>query len=104
MKVIYEAFDGKQFEDKTECLWYEFESTHLLLNTITFFDENGNILSRSNEDDFYGSTYKLIVPSDEAAAKLIDYAKLMGWCCFEEIGYAGIWIWDDSDSFKREED
>ena len=69
MKMVYEALDGKIFEDDEECLDYE---DRLRLNTIfkniKFYDSNNVLMELKNIDDFFNAleyNYKIVIPTEE---------------------------------------
>ena len=69
MKIVYEALDGKIFEDDEECLDYE---DKLRLNTIfkniKFYDSNNVLMELKNIDDFFNAleyNYKVVIPTKE---------------------------------------
>lgn len=59
-KTVYEAFDGKQFEDQTECEEYEFDTKYKTLNKnhIKMWNENKHLIPPDRwVADFEGAYY-----------------------------------------------
>ena len=97
MRVIYEAYDGRQFDDEFECEDYEFSLNHPHLFGIVLYDEDGkeycfNRFYVSNEDNYF-SCEKVIIHDDQ---ELVDFHCLStncGWCEFsEQIDSPGTWV------------
>ena len=61
MKIIYQAFDGKNFDNEEDCEIYEFKKIHQSLFTIDFYNEDGKRfhLSKNRDDLWNDSTYHL---------------------------------------------
>ena len=97
MKIInlYEAFDGKRFEDENECISYEAVNLHPNLFKITFIDENSNIytIDKNNvfNDYVYQTCEEIYIPDEEALKDLLWLAKECGWCEFENFSMPGHW-------------
>ena len=69
MKIVYEALDGKIFEDDEECLDYE---DKLRLNTIfkniKFYDGNNELMELNGTLDLLDAleyNYKITIPTKE---------------------------------------
>ena len=67
MKVIYEAFDGTQFEEKNECLEYEliYEEERISEQIILLDQYGGVIADRVSEVDF-DRVFTIVVGNEEA--------------------------------------
>lgn len=91
MKVVYYAFDGKDFDDEDECQEYEFELLRRSLE-VKMFDRAGN-----NEEDLEQAFF-VYIPNKESYKKLVDYAERLDLICpYEE----GLWEWNET---KRSSD
>lgn len=51
MEVIYKAIDGKMFDDKEECMNYEFKLS-IMDNNLTMLDKNGIKIFNDKNDSF----------------------------------------------------
>lgn len=100
MKVIYEAFDGTQFNNEPDCLKYE----KALGNNVVMMDCNENIVKNTDcaavvwlkdEDsaEIFHSMAKEI--GDEAAAHTI-LKKECGFFFWDEYSDRYIWISNES--------
>lgn len=97
MKTIYlyEAFDGKRFEDENECMSYEAVNFHPDLFKITFVDENNNICTIDKNDVFndriYQNCEEVYIPDEKSLKDILWLAEECGWCEFEDFLRPGHW-------------
>ena len=91
MRVLYIADDGTEFDDSWDCEDYEWRQNHKALNSITFLDENNNVLNDPMSDETYNSAETIIVPTDEAAKELRELGEYAGWF-YDSITSAGVWM------------
>lgn len=97
MKTIYlyEAFDGKRFEDENECMSYEAVNFHPDLFKITFVDENNNICTIDKNDVFndriYQNCEEIYIPDEKSLKDILWLAEECGWCEFEDFLRPGHW-------------
>ena len=106
MKILYQADDGKLFENEWDCEEYEAKIVHSHLKNITFFTiedcpyfmNDDNIFS----DDIYYDCWKITVHNIDELNDLIWLVDYCGWCEFEQITEPGTWIRHETDSFFHE--
>ena len=98
MKIIYQAFDGRNFDNKEKCEIYEFKKLYPNLFTIDFYDAENKLfhLSKEKDDLWDDATYYMAEKVKiHNVAELSDFlllAKEAGWCEFEEqINDIGLW-------------
>ena len=98
MKIIYQAFDGKNFENEEDCEIYEFKKLHPNLFTIDFYDAENKLFHLSkNKDNLWNDVtyYTAEKVKIHNAAELSDFlllSKECGWCDFyEQINEIGFW-------------
>ena len=98
MKIIYQAFDGKNFDDEEKCEVYEFKKLHPNLFTIDFYDEENKLFHLSEDkDNLWNDTVYYMAEKVEIhnTAELSDFlllSKECGWCEFyEQINDVGLW-------------
>lgn len=99
MRVIYEALDGKQFDNEWECYNYEFILKHKEMFNIEFFDEKDNLYKITETDDpcivdkIYQYTEKVKIHNERELSDLMALSEDYGWCEFEDyITSPGFWI------------
>lgn len=95
MKIWYEADDGTFFEDEDDCYMHEQTLKHQHLNTIIFFDKEGNkYTTESNffNDDIYQRAERVIIHSIEELADFIWLVEETGWTEFTQIDSVGEWV------------
>ena len=90
MKVIYEAFDGTQFDNEPDCLDYEHKKGKA---DIVMLDCNGNSVTKTNSAAF-------VWLKDEHSATLFhslarDIGDLVPASTIRE-GECGFFFWDES--------
>lgn len=97
MKIInlYEAFDGKRFEDENECMSYEAVNLHPNLFKITFVNENNDIytIDKNNvfNDDIYQKCEEIYIPDRESQKDILWLSEECGWEEFYAFEKAGHW-------------
>lgn len=98
MRIIYQAFDGRNFYDEESCEIYEFKKLHPSLFTIDLYnDKNEKIHFSKSKDDLWNDKYYHYTEKVEIhnTAELSDFlllSKDCGWCEFEEqINDIGFW-------------
>lgn len=104
MKIIYEAFDGKQFDDEFECTDYEWKKEHnVSLKDLIFYDIDGKVmLGDKLSEDVYSKVMKIEVLSNNAVQAIQDIANYTGFLCYDVIREVGIWEWNNEDEkFKK---
>lgn len=94
--TIYEAFDGKRFEDEEKCINYEGIHFHTGLFRITFVNNSGNFIytiDKNNifNDDIYQKCEEIYIPDEESLKDLLWLAEECGWCEFENLSKLGHW-------------
>ena len=95
MRIVYIADDGTHFDDEYECRDYEWMQRHRALNDVVIFDKDGNWLKDIFSEDTYSKAMKIVVPNRAASLAFIDLAQYTGFCTYEDINRAGIWVWDE---------
>ena len=104
MKVIYEAFDGTQFDNEFSCEDYEWKLNHeKFLKDLIFYDKDGKVMTDSKlSEDVYSKVMKIEVLSDDGVQALKDIADYTGFLCYDVIDNIGVWTWnDDNKEFER---
>lgn len=102
MRTLYIADDGKQFEDKYECINYEFDILHPHLKTIELYNGNNEKLTDPLDDDTYSSLTKIIIHSEEELIDLYDAADYTGFTGYYDIKSSGTWVFDqDKEKFVK---
>lgn len=103
MKIIYEAFDGKQFDDEWDCYDYEFIQTHQDLFNIVFYNKERKPYhyTSANDDSIYGNCWAILIHNEDEFNALNDLAKDTGWCEFnKDEGYItspGLWYREEDE-------
>ena len=99
MKVIFEAFDGTQFDDEEECIDYENKFEHSSVFDIAFFNKEGNeyYISDLYDESAYNNAERVIVHDEKELKDLAWITKENGWCEFEQIDDVGEWVRFESD-------
>ena len=98
MKIVYQAIDGKIFEEEENCALYEQElKKKEIENDVVGLDSNLNLISLSNYDisNFIDKLVYLIIKTDESANIFYDLADEEGWDVPKE---KGIFKWNDNNS------
>ena len=104
MKIIYEAFDGTQFDNEFECTDYEWKLNHKeSLKDLIFYDEDEKVMTDSKlSEDVYSKVMKIEVLSDYGVQALKDIADYTGFSCYNVVNEVGIWVWNNEDkNFKK---
>lgn len=98
MKIIYQAFDGKNFDNEEKCEIYEFKNLHPNLFSINFYDEDNRLFRLSKDEDklwndeTYYKTEKVEIHNTAELSDFLLLAKECGWCEFyEQIDDVGLW-------------
>lgn len=100
MKILYQAKDGKIFDNEDECCGYEYKLEFPEIFNICFYDKDG-LLYHINEDDIFNDDYYFRAEKVDIYNKtdLIVFRKLArecGWCEFtDQITSPGTWIRKD---------
>ena len=95
MRTVYIADDGKEFDDEYECEHYEWKLKHPNLTFVTLFDKDKNVLNDIFSEDTYGSVMTIVVLNDDAAKELRDFVDYAGYCAYQDIEEAGVWVWNE---------
>ena len=104
MKIIYEAFDGTQFDDELKCVNYEWKLNHeKSLKDLIFYDKDGKVMTDSKlSEDVYSKVMKIEVLSDYGVQTLKDIADYAGFCCYDVIDSIGVWTWNkENEKFEK---
>ena len=104
MKIIYEAFDGTQFDNEFECEDYEWKLNHEeSLKDLIFYDKDGKVMTDSKlSEDVYSKVMKIVVLSNYGVQALKDIADYTGFLCYNVVNEVGIWVWNNEDeNFKK---
>ena len=104
MKIIYEAFDGTQFDNEFECEDYEWKKNHEeSLKDLIFYDRKGKVmLGKKLSEDVYNNVMKIEVLSNNAVKAIQDIADYTGFLCYGTINEVGVWKWNNEDrKFKK---
>lgn len=98
MKIIYQAFDEKSFENEEDCEVYEFKKLHPNLFTIDFYDAENKLFHLSKDRDnlwndiTYYTAEKVEIHNTAELSDFLLLSKETGWCEFEEqINEVGFW-------------
>ena len=93
--MMFQADDGKIFDDLLKCMSYEAEIFHPALFSISFFDKDNNLYRIQKGDVFdeaiYDKAEKIVITSNEELEDLHWYTGETGWCEFEQIDSVGTW-------------
>ena len=103
MKIIYEAFDGKQFNDEWECETYEFNELILKRTGVKVYDKRGFLLKNMNLNEEYdtdGKEHRVIVHNQKDLEDIKKVARFTG--LYYDIDSTGVWIYveDSKDVFN----
>lgn len=81
MKIItiYEAYDGKQFDDETDCLEYELKLKEKD-TTLRAYGKHNKVLHDLWKDETYNETFKVVIPDTNALVFLMDLQDYCGFC------------------------
>ena len=97
---LYEAFDGKRFDNEDECMNYEAVNFHPNVFKIIFIDKDNNIYPIDKNDIFNDNIYQkceeIYIPNEESLKDLLWLAEECGWEEFYDFSKPGHW--------KRSED
>lgn len=94
MKVLYIADDGKKFENKFDCLEYEWKLNHPSLKDICFYDKDNNLLEDIFSDKIYQITEKVVVTNKDQLGDLFEFARYTGFCSYYDIIDCGEWVFN----------
>ena len=96
MRIIYESYDGSQFNSEEECLTYENSLKHSDLFSIVFFDrlDRPYTIRKDNmyDDEVYYRSEKIEIHNKKELNDLLWLSEECGWCEFEQITSIGSWI------------
>lgn len=103
MKIIYEAFDGTQFDNEFDCEDYEWKKNHKeSLKDLRFYDDHNKILKDKLSEDTYSKVMTILVFSENGLQALKDIADYTGFSCYDVIDEIGIWKWDvETENFEK---
>ena len=89
MKIIFEANDGKQFDNENDCEAYEGALLHPNLFSITFYNMSGDSyrIQRHNifSDDVYNTCEVIDVHNEKEVDDLAWLVEQTGWVELEDI-------------------
>lgn len=96
MKILYEADDGKIFNNEFECFSYEFGLKFSEITKIKFFDINGKMfyinINDLFNDKYYNNCERIYIHNNVELICLHAVANEAGWCEFESILEPGFWV------------
>lgn len=94
MKVItiYEAFDGKKFEDEFECLTHEMDILELT-SDIQIYGKHNKKLHVWYSDATYNQCTKIVLPSESSIQVLKRIQDFAGFFCDIPPVMESIGIW-----------
>ena len=97
MKILYQAEDGKIFDDEDKCYAYETVNKFPELFLIDFYDIDNNLyhINKADpfNDDIYNRCEKIHIHNDVELSILHWISIECGWCEFEDqITEFGIWV------------
>lgn len=99
MKIIYEAFDGKQFDDDYNCERYEFQKQVLDKTGIKVFDRRRRKLPNLNFTGIHyetgGNEYRVVVHDEKDLSDLKKIQRFTGM--YYNIDSVGTWIYSDEE-------
>ena len=98
-KIIFEANDGKQFDNENDCEAYEGALLHPNLFSITFYNMSGDSyrIQRHNifSDDVYNTCEVIDVHNEKEVDDLAWLVEQTGWVELEDITSPGTWVRKD---------
>lgn len=98
MKIIYEAFDGKQFDDDYDCESYEFQKQILEKTGIRVFDRQRRKLPNLNFTGQYydtdGTEHRVVIHDEDDLRDMKEIQKFTGMYC--DIDSIGTWYYSDN--------
>lgn len=96
MRTIYIADDGTQFDNKWDCVDYEWRQNHPYIKEVLLY---GKRRKRIKEDilseDVYNTVEFIVIKTEEILKDfraLVDYT---GFCCYDDITEVGKWKFDE---------
>lgn len=106
MKIIYESFDGKQFDNEFDCKDYEWIKNHEKgFKDIIFYDKNGNILDNKLSSDTYNNVESIRIKSFEGVQTIKAIADYTGFYCYNDVNSVGYWYWENTIAgFKKSDE
>ena len=96
MRVIYEAFDGTQFDEQMDCEFYEFDKLVLDRTKIRVFDRQRHLLKRLNfgaNYETYGNEYRVEIKTEKDLDDIEKVSEFTG--LYDDINSIGTWIYDE---------
>ena len=97
MKIIYEAFDGTQFDNEYDCESYEFQKQILEKTGIRVFDRHRRKLPNLNFTGQYydtdGTEYRVVIHDEDDLRDMKEVQKFTGMYC--DIDSIGTWYYSD---------
>lgn len=102
MKILYQAENGKIFEDEDKCYNYEYALKFPEMFNIHFYDIDGSEYMIDEKDIFHDRVYweaeKVNIHNETELAVLHKLALDCGWCEFDQITAPGIWVRKENDN------
>lgn len=97
MRVVYQAFDGKNFSSEKECLDYEEkESFHEMLNDVIILDHDENFLCFAQKGErVFPYSYYVALKSKRAAEIMGEIAEKAG---YQFPNAEGFYYYDEDDN------
>lgn len=95
MTIIYRAEDGTEFTNEAECLAYE---NRFYFTSIIFIDKDNNLITYTNplhyaeSERLYNLAERVHILTEKDFEKFSAWAKEFGWCEFDYITSAGLWV------------
>lgn len=99
MRIIYEAYDGRKFNNEDDCEIYESALRHPHLFSLTFYNKNGDSYGIPHHNIFadyiYNECEKIDIHTKEEFNDLKWLREATGWSEWEDITDFGVWIRKD---------
>lgn len=97
MRIIYQAFDGKNFSSEKECLAYEEkEKLQEVVDAVVILDYNKNILPYAEMgEQVFQLGYYVALKSDRAAEIMSEIAEKAG---YQFPNAEGFYYYDEEDN------
>lgn len=93
MDIIYRAFDGKFFDDETECIAYEKqEKFDEVLTGAKFLDADGMSIDSNDVDEILDQAFYMSFETDKIAQTVAALAEAEGFHYWPQN--KGLYAWD----------